>query len=86
MKKRLKKKLEKRAGRMHYSDARMELLIRAIKRVHPDTGMVVITTSKSGRRIEKITACIGPVYPSGMSTGNQSDQSIDIHMRGFLYE
>lgn len=84
MKKRLKKKLKKRAGCMHYSDAHMELLIRAIKRVHPDTSMVVITTSKSGRRVEKITACIGPVYPSGMS--NQSDQSIDIHMRGFLYE
>lgn len=86
MKKRLKKKLEKRAGRMHYSDARMELLIRAIKRVHPDTGMVIITTSKSGRHIEKISACIGPVYPSAMSMSNQSDQSIDIHMRGFLYE
>lgn len=86
MKKRLKKKLAKRAGRMHYSDARMELLIRAIKRVHPDTGMVIITTSKSGRRIEKISACIGPVYPSAMSMSNQSDQSIDIHMRGFLYE
>lgn len=78
MKKRLKKKLEKRAGRMHYSDARMELLIRAIKRAHPDTGMVVITTSKSGRCVEKITACIGPVYPSGMS--NPLDQYIDIHM------
>ena len=84
MKKRLKKKLEKRAGRMHYSDARMELLIRAIKRVHPDTGMVIITTSKSGRRVEKITACLGPVYPSGMS--NPSNQYIDIHMGGCLYE
>jgi hypothetical protein len=86
MKKRLKKKLEKRAGRMHYSDARMELLIRAIRRVHPDTGMVIITTSKSGRCIEKITACIGPVYPSGMSMSNPSDQYIDIHMGGCLYE
>lgn len=86
MKKRLKKKLEKRAGCMHYSDARMELLIRAIKRAHPDTSMIVITTSKSGRCVEKITACIGPVpvYLSGMS--NPSDQYIDIHMGGFLYE
>lgn len=67
MKKRLRKKLEKRAGRMHYSDARMELLIRAAKRVHPDTAMVIITTSKSGRHIEKITACVGPVYLSSMS-------------------
>lgn len=74
MKRRLKKKLEKRAGRMHYSDARMELLIRAIKRAYPDTGMVIITTSKSGRCIEKITACIGPVYPSGMSTGGSSNE------------
>ena len=84
MKKRLKKKLEKRVGRMHYSDARMELLIRAIKRVHPDTSMVIITTSKSGRCVEKITACIGPVYLSGMS--NPSNQYIDIHTGGFLYE
>ena len=78
MKKRLKKKLEKRAGRMHYSDARMELLMRAIRRAHPDAGAIIITTSKSGRRVEKITACIGPVYLSGMS--NPSNQYIDIYM------
>jgi len=77
MKKRLKKKLEKRAGRMHYSDARIELIIRAIKRVHPDTSMVIIVASKSGRCVEKITACIGPVYPSGVS--NPSNQYIDIY-------
>jgi hypothetical protein len=39
--------------------------------------MVIITTSKSGRRVEKITACIGPVYPSCMS--KPSVQYIDIY-------
>ena len=84
MKKRLKKKLEKRAGRMHYSDARMELLMRAIRRAHPDADAIIIETSKSGRCIEKITTCIGPVYLSGMS--NPSNQYIDIHIGGCLYE
>lgn len=77
IKKRLKNKLEKRAGRMHYSDARMELLMRAVRRAHPDADAIIIETSKSGRCIEKITACIGPVYPSGVSY--PSVQYVDIY-------
>lgn len=77
IKKRLKKKLEKRAGRMHYSNARMELLMRAVRRAHPDADAIIIETSKSGRSIEKITTCIGPVYLSGVS--NPSVQYNDIY-------
>lgn len=84
IKKRLKKKLEKRAGRMHYSDARMELLMRAVRRAHPDAGAIIIETSKSGRCIEKITTCIGPVYPSGVS--NPPVQYVDIYPGGSLNE
>lgn len=66
MKKRLKKKLERRVGCMHYNDARRKLLIRAIKRGHPEAEWIVITTSKSGRMITDIQIASG-VYPSGIS-------------------
>lgn len=67
MKKRLKNKLEKRAGCMHYSDARMELLIRAIKRLHPNVEMIVFTTSKRGT-IMDITMCC-EIVPTAVSVG-----------------
>ena len=68
MKKRLKKKLEKRVGCMHYDDARRKLLIRAIKRVHPEAELIVITTSKRGGKITNIQIATG-VYPAGISMG-----------------
>lgn len=70
MKKRLKNKLEKRAGCMHYSDARMELLIRAIKRSHPNVGLIVFTTSKRGTIMDIKTYC--DIVPTSVSVGGGS--------------
>lgn len=67
MKKRLKKKLEKRAGRMHYNDARRELLVRAIKRSHPNVGLIVFTTSKRGTIMDIKTYC--DIVPTSVSVG-----------------
>lgn len=73
MKKRLRKKLEKRVGCMHYNDARRELLVRAIKHLHPDAEMIIITTSKRGGAILNIETCSG-VVPTAMSMGGSSNE------------
>lgn len=59
MKKRIKKKLEKRCRCFHYSDARRKLLIRAIKRKHPEAELIVIKTSKRGRKILGVQIATG---------------------------
>jgi hypothetical protein len=73
MNKRIRKKLEKRAGCMHYNDARRELLIRAIKRLNPEVEMIVFTTSKSGRAIIDITTYCD-IIPTSVSVGGSSNE------------
>lgn len=71
MNKRIKNKLKKRLGCRHYCDLKMTLIVKAVKQEYPDADMIVVSTSKSGKNIEKVTACFG-VVPSVNVTINHT--------------
>ena len=64
MNKRIKKKFKRRLNHKHYCDFKNALIINAIKRKYPGTNMIIVSTSKSGRLIKKITACRGVIPTS----------------------
>lgn len=57
MNRRVKKKIDKRVGIRKYSEFKRHRLIRVIKKLYPDTGMIVVETSRSGRSVKRIAVC-----------------------------
>lgn len=72
MKKRIKKKLKKRLGCRHYRDLKMTLIVNAVKRKYPDANTIIVSTSKRGKNIKKVTACFGVVPSSVKVTINHA--------------
>lgn len=59
---RIKKKLKKRLGHIHYHDARIAKISQYVKETYPNTNLIIIKTTKRGK-ITKVIAA-QDAYPS----------------------